>query len=129
MMSIEMDEKEMTRVFRALNGCSWLKPAGNSSDALVQRIDSMQPGQSEAHLRYAFNIGQVLTSVEAAQSIETNLPGVGGTEEIESLLADCGVDAQVIGNISDALYDRMQQLELQAFRYGYYAALEQETAK
>ena len=129
MMSIEMDEKEMTRVFRALNGCSWLKPAGNSSDALVQRIDSMQPGQSEAYLRYAFNIGQVLTSVEAAQSIETNLPGVGGTEEIESLLADCGVDAQVIGNISDALYDRMQQLELQAFRYGYYAALEQETAK
>ena len=129
MMSIEMDEKEMTRVFRALNGCSWLKPAGNSSDALVQRIDSMQPGQSEAHLRYAFNIGQVLTSVEAAQSIETNLPGVGGTEEIESLLADCGVDAQVIGNISDALYERMRQLELQAFRYGYYAALEQETAK
>ena len=129
MMSIEMDEKEMTRVLKALNGCSWLKPAGNFSDALVQRIDSMQPGQSEAHLRYAFNIGQVLTSVEAAQSIETNLPGVGGTEEIESLLADCGVDAQVIGNISDALYDRMQQLELQAFRYGYYAALEQETAK
>ena len=128
-MSIEMDEKEMTRVLKALNGCSWLKPAGNFSDALVQRIDSMQPGQSEAHLRYAFNIGQVLTSVEAAQSIETNLPGVGGTEEIESLLADCGVDAQVIGNISDALYDRMQQLELQAFRYGYYAALEQETAK
>ena len=129
MMSIEMDEKEMTRVLKALNGCSWLKPAGNFSDALVQRIDSMQPGQSEAHLQYAFNIGQVLTSVEAAQSIETNLPGVGGTEEIESLLADCGVDAQVIGNISDALYERMQQLELQAFRYGYYAALEQETAK
>ena len=129
MMSIEMDEKEMTRVLKALNGCSWLKPAGNSSDALVQRIDSMQPGQSEAHLRYAFNIGQILASVEAAQSVETNLPGVGGTEKIESLLADCGVDAQVIGNISDALYDRMQQLELQAFRYGYYAALEQETAK
>ena len=129
MMSIEMDEKEMTRVFRALNGCNWMEPAGKASEALIQRIDSMQPGQSEAHLRYAFNIGQVLTSVEAAQSIETNLPGVGGTEEIESLLADCGVDAQVIGNISDALYDRMQQLELQAFRYGYYAALEQETAK
>lgn len=129
MMSIEMDEKEMTRVLKALNGCSWLKPAGNFSDALVQRIDSMQPGQSEAYLRYAFNIGQVLAAVEAAQSVDTNLPGAGSSEEIKSLLAGCGVDAQAIENISDALYGRMQQLELQAFRYGYYAALEQETAK
>lgn len=129
MMSIEMDEKEMKRVFKALSSCNWMEPAGKASDALIQRIDSMQPGQSESLLRYAFNFGQILASVEAAQSVETNLPGAGSTKEIESQLAGCGVDAQAIGNISDALYERMRQLELQAFRYGYYAALEQETAK
>lgn len=132
-MSIEMGEKELARLFEAMNSSWWLRPTGKSSDAVIRRIDAMHEGQDAAYLQYAFNMGGVLAAVEEAQETEGNLPGNYTHGELEKLLAGYSISGNIashsIGEIADAIYARMMRLECQAFRYGYYAALEREVAQ
>ena len=128
-MSIEMDEKELARLFEAMNSSWWLRPTGKSSDTIIRRIDAMHEGQDAAYLQYAFNMGGVLAAVEEAQETEGNLPGNYTHGELEKLLAGYSIAPNSIDKIVNAIYERMMLLESQAFRYGYYAALEREVAQ
>ena len=78
-MSIEMGEKELARLFEAMNSSWWLRPTGKSSDAVIRRIDAMHEGQDAAYLQYAFNMGGVLAAVEDPASAQRSAGSLAGS--------------------------------------------------
>lgn len=120
-----MSEKEMERVQQVMGGLP--VPENKTKRMLLEKMKERFPNV-EADLlllESAFNMAQVLGRVEKAldDDGEAAVPGVT-LDEIEDILeANQGRSIQVI---ADALYDYAVAAVDEAFRYGYYAALENE---
>lgn len=118
-----MSEKEMERVQQVMGGL----PVSQSETkrALLRHMKEQIPDM-EADLlllESAFNMAQVLGRVEKAMDDdgEAVAPGVS-LEDIEDILeANQGRRAQ-----ANALFKHVTAAVDEAFRYGYYAALESE---
>lgn len=118
-----MTEKEMERVQQVMGGL----PVSQSETkrALLRHMKEQIPDM-EADLlllESAFNMAQVLGRVEKAmdRDREAAVPGVS-LEDIEDILeANQSQSAQ-----ANALFEYAAAAVDEAFRYGYYAALESE---
>lgn len=119
----EMSEEEANRFIEATQRINYTvstAPSGFFKKALC-----IFSAKEEHAARYIFNLGQIIERIEHATGDGCEyLPRIDEAPIIEALQECTG---QVPQRMTDHLYGCLVRIQEEAFRYGYYVALENET--
>ena len=120
-----MTEQEVDRLLSATDTCKYIKSNGSAESSLIHKVLKTCGEDRHCSGMYLLNLGRIIERVSKAFGEEyKNLPEIN-LDDIEQIV-EAG-KGKSFDDISDDLFGYLFDLQREAFRHGYYAALEAES--
>lgn len=121
----EMTEQEVERLLSATDTCKYIKSNGSAESSLIHKALKICGEDRHCTGMYLLNLGRIIEKVSIAFGEEyKNLPEINLDDIAQIVEAGKG---NSFTDISDNLFEYLFAMQREAFRYGYYAALEAES--
>lgn len=119
----EMTEQEIDRLLRATVSADYAFIIDDKK-CLIHKVSSFWGKSDPVNAMYLLNLGQILERIDKAVGEEyENLPEIN-TNEMRDIVEKYKNNPPA--DIAEKLFDCVFSMQREAFRYGYYAALENE---